>query len=463
MEKAVAVCDGQLEYLSFEQDTPSAREKSSKKGSMKSSTKSSKNNSKTIIITLTACFIVMSAVIAGYVYYQLPYRCVKDSVTIEAGEACPSVAEFLEWEYEEAFFVSGIDEGMELNHVQDYEVTVHLYHQDIATILHVTDTVAPKIQTRDKTIMFGETFEIEDFVEEISDVTDWEVSYQEEPAIQGGGIYTVMLVVEDEGGNITEAQAQLEVIEDITPPVIEGVEEITITVGESVSYKRNIVVTDDYDDAVQLEIDNSEVDTDTPGDYRVVYRAEDKYGNVAEVETVIHVKEVPKVVTGSGPSTNVPMTEEGVNAEADRILASITNSSMTQYEVLRAIYDWCHSKIAYVDGTSKSDWVEGAYAGLVSRRGDCYAYAMTAKCLLTRAGISNMDIQRVPYANKHHYWNIVDIGEGWHHFDTCRRSDGSTFFYLTDAELMAYSDKHTSRSYPNGTHYYDRSLYPEIP
>ena len=55
-----------------------------------------------------------------------------------------------------------------------------------------------------------------------------------------------------------------------------------------------------------------------------------------------------------------------------------------------------------------------------------------------------------------HYWNLIDIGEGWHHFDTCRRVDGSTFFYKTDAELMAYSNSH------DGTHNYDRSRYPDI-
>lgn len=408
---------------------------------------------------LAACLVIFLGLM-GYVYYELPYHCVKEAVTIEAGDLCPAVSEFLEWECENAYIVSGINEDMEFQHVQDYEVVIHLYHQDITTTLHVIDTVPPEIQTRDKTIMFGEPFEIEDFVESVSDITTYAISYQEEPQVQGGGIYTIALAVEDEGGNITEAEARLEVLQDVTPPVIEGVEEITITVGESVSYKRNVTVTDDYDDAVQLVVDNSEVDLDTPGDYTVIYRATDAYGNVAEVSTILHVEAVrvdPVVVE------RPPITEEAVNAAADSILAAITDPSMSQYEVIKAIYDWCHSKIAYSDGTSKSSWVEGAYAGLVLRRGDCYAYAMSAKCLLTRAGITNLDIERVPVGNSMHFWNLVDIGEGWHHFDTCRRADGSTFFYLTDAELMAYSEAHISTSYPNGTHYYDRSLYPEIP
>lgn len=54
-----------------------------------------------------------------------------------------------------------------------------------------------------------------------------------------------------------------------------------------------------------------------------------------------------------------------------------------------------------------------------------------------------------------HFWSLVNIGEGWYHFDCTPRKDVSTFFYLTDAELEAYSSTH------NGTHVYDKSLYPE--
>lgn len=408
-------------------------------------------------LVLIAAFALLIALAGGYIYYRLPYRCVRDFLVIEAGKECPSVEEYLKWKCDTASIVSGPDKDMEINHVGDYEIIIHLYHQNIATILHVVDSTPPVIRTRNKTIMFGETYAPDDFLESVIDNTDWKVSYKEKPDIQCGGIYPITLEVEDEGGNVTEAETQLEVIQDITPPVIEGVKELTVTEGGSVSYKKGVTVTDDYDDAVALEVDYSAVDTNTPGDYKVIYRAADKYGNVTEISTVLHVKKIPQAPNGT------PITEEMVNAEADKILASITNSSMSQYEVIKAIYNWTHGKIAYKDGTSKTDWVEGAYDGLVLRRGDCFVYAMTAKCLLTRAGITNMDIERIRVGNGMHFWNLVDIGEGWHHFDTCRRADGSTFFYLTDAELMAYSNTHTAPDYPNGSHNYDRTLYPEIP
>lgn len=420
-----------------------------------------KRGGKKVLAVMAICLVLLLA-IGGYVYYRLPQRCVKTAIFIEAGDACPAVADFLNWECGQAYIVSGISDDMDFRHVQNYEVVIHLYSQNVTTILYVVDTVPPRVQTQNKTIMLGEPFSLEDFVESVSDITDYEVSYQEEPDVESGGEYTIALEVVDEGGNVTHAHALLEVLQDVTPPEISGVEEITILVGESVSYKRNVTVTDDYDDAVRLEVDNSEVDVDKPGDYPVIYRATDKAGNMTEVATVLHVKApvVEKPAVGVGGEV---VTEETVNAAADQLLASITDSSMSQYEIIKAIYDWCHAKIAYVNGASKDNWVQGAYDGLVKKKGDCYTYAMTAKCLLNRAGITNMDIERVRVGNGMHFWNLVDIGEGWHHFDTCRRADGSTFFYLTDAELMAYSETHTGKEYPNGTHYYDRTLYPEIP
>lgn len=234
-------------------------------------------------------------------------------------------------------------------------------------------------------------------------------------------------------------------VRDTAPPVIRGVRGLTMTEGESISYRKGVTVTDDYDRNVALNVDASAVDTSKAGYYTVIYTAVDSSGNKASVSTTLHVKPVVPDMT----------PEEVVIAEADKLLAVILTNSMSQYEKAEAIYDWCHDTIAYTDDASKTDWVQGAYQGLVDQKGDCYVYAATARCLLTRAGIRNMDIEKIPDGSMH-YWNLIDIGEGWHHFDTCKRMDGSTFFYMTDAELMEYSNA-------NGkTHNYDRNLYPEI-
>lgn len=393
---------------------------------------------------VTALIVIAAA--AGFIWLCLPTFCVRPELTVEAGEKCPEVSGFLKWKNENAVFVSEINETSVMDGIGDYKVVIQVYGRKVESVLHVTDTVPPELVTKNVTIFGGESVRVEDFVEEVRDVTAVSLRFVKEPDCVTEGVNKVFLEARDEGGNISSAEVLLEVLYDKEPPVIRGVRELTMTAGGSISYKKGITVTDNYDQDVELIVDNSAVNTLQPGNYNVIYMAVDASGNRAVASTILHVL----------PVTVDTVTEEVINAEADKLLATIINDSMSQYEKAKAIYNWCHGKIAYSDGTPKTNWVQGAYRGIVERKGDCYTYAATAKCLLTRAGIKNMDIEKIP-AQSMHYWNLIDIGEGWHHFDTCRRKDGSTFFYKTDAELMEYSNTHGK------THNYDRNLYPEIP
>lgn len=397
---------------------------------------------------LVFCLFLLTAVI-GAVYLMLPALCVKKELTVEAGDPCPALSDFLNWESRTAEVVSGLNEDLNLNTVADYEVVIQVYGKEVSSVLHVEDTVAPTAVTKDKTIYMGMEIKAEDFIEEAEDVTAVTVRFEKKPDVNKEGVQEVVLLIADEGGNMTKKTASLKVSADSEPPVISGVEDLKVPVGGSVSYKKGITVTDNIDENVELQVDAADVDLSTAGTYEVRYKAVDAAGNEASASAKVHVE----------PVSVDNITEDLVNAEADKILASLFGDaagSMSEYDKAKKIYDWCHDRIAYLDGTPKTNWVQGAYRGLVDRKGDCYVYAMTAKCLLTRAEITNMDIEKIPTPTTMHYWNLIDIGEGWHHFDTCRRVDGSTFFYKTDAELMSYSNSH------DGTHNYDRSRYPDI-
>ena len=127
-----------------------------------------KRSGKKVLAAMAICLVLLLAV-GGYVYYRLPQRCVKTAVFIEAGDTCPVVADFLNWECGQAYIVSGISDDMDFRHVQDYEVVIHLYNQDVSTILYVVDTVPPRVQTQTKKIMLVDLFSLEDFVESVSD------------------------------------------------------------------------------------------------------------------------------------------------------------------------------------------------------------------------------------------------------------------------------------------------------
>ena len=150
---------------------------------------------------------------------------------------------------------------------------------------------------------------------------------------------------------------------------------------------------------------------------------------------------------------------EAVNQLADDALATIIKTGMTNREKAQAIYKYIQSHVGYISFSEKGDYIRAAYEGLATGKGDCYVYASVAKVMLTRAGITNMDIERIPEGDSMHYWNLVDIGDGhgWYHFDTTPRKDKTKFFLWDDASIKAYSDAH------NNCHNYDRSLYPDIP
>ena len=201
---------------------------------------------------------------------------------------------------------------------------------------------------------------------------------------------------------------------------------------------------DDHDKNIQLEVDISGVNTQACGEYPLLYIATDGAGNKAMVGVTVHIVE-----------RNV--SEAEMNRLADEVLAEITYAGMSPRQKMQEIYRWTHDSIEYVGSADKSDWVSAACEGFSLRRGDCYTYACVAKALLNRAGIENKDIQKVP-GNMRHYWNLVNIGEGWYHFDATPRPDQDLdLCYITDAVLAEYGAAHGS-----GLNKYDRNVYTDI-
>lgn len=251
---------------------------------------------------------------------------------------------------------------------------------------------------------------------------------------------------------------------DTEPPVIEGPHDMTVAVGMTLSYRSGVTAVDRVDGSVKLEIDASAVNLGESGEYPVVYWAVDKAGNRSETVVTVTVVEVSGVddddptvdVSGEDePAVELPpikeVTPEMVDEEADRILQKILSPSMSQWEQARAIYNYVHTRVKYTGSSDKSSWLMGAYVGFTRSRGDCYNYFACSKALLTRAGIPNVDLYRVG-GGTDHYWQLVNVGSGWYHFDACPHPNSYPLdsFLLDEMAVRQYTEKCT----PVRTNYY---------
>ena len=237
-------------------------------------------------------------------------------------------------------------------------------------------------------------------------------------------------------------------IVDTTAPVISMVSGILVKVGDTVAYKKAVEYSDNSSNALTLSVDNSAVDLQTPGEYTVSYTVTDAGGNTATIEVPLTVVEATS------------HTEEDVRDLALAVVEAVVDEKVSKYDNAKELFQWVHSNIRYqhAAGDRSSVWA-GAYEGLHDGAGDCYAFYATYSVLLTYAGIDNLCVARVSDSS-HHWWNLVNTGEGWYHCDASPRRNGDRYFCFmqTDAQVEAYT-----RAYPEKPDYYtfDASLLPE--
>ncbi len=367
-----------------------------------------------------------------------------ESLTIEAGSECPEEKKFLISDKATTVYPITDLSMIDTTRVGEYTITFGESKRLFYSKLIVVDTVAPTLVLHDVDAYLTSAVDQESFVSEAGDVSDFSLEFENKPDMTKEGVQEVSVIATDIAGNETKKTAKLTLQKDTEAPVIEGVRDLSILIGESIAYRSGIKVTDNCDTGASLNIDTGGANNKAEGQYTITYTAVDKAGNSAVATALLTVRPIS-------------YDQGTIDAMADAVLARIISDGMDNRSKLNAIYNWVRGNFAYVNHSDKTNWLKGAYEGFKYHRGDCFIYFATTKALLNRAGIANVDIQKMPGYRSMHYWSLVDIGEGWRHFDTTPRVGGGVFNYLTDAEMMSYSEAH------GNSHIYDRSLYPLVP
>lgn len=355
-----------------------------------------------------------------------------------------------------------------------YEVSVYFTGTDGVTKTYVSkitvkDTTPPVGTPVDVTLNIGEKADVLLFVRDVVDVTDVSLSFVKAPDTKKAGQQSVTLKLRDKGGNETLLNSILTVIDpssgatpvpqvtpeptptpyvDDVPPVIEGAQDINVYVGDSVSYKKGVTVTDNSGEEPELVIDNSQVKLNEIGRYPVFYSATDSTGNKTTVTVYVTVEEKPD---------DNKYSEATVKRRAAKIVDEIITPGMSETEKCVAIYKYVRNHMGYKESKDMDDVNKAAFIAMTDGIGDCYIYYSLTKVILDAAGLENQMVYIERANGTHHYWCLVHISSGWYHFDTVPRKAGGDFCLLTDAEILAYSKKHSS------SHAFDQSKYPATP
>ena len=327
----------------------------------------------------------------------------------------------------------------------EYPLVITVGNKDYSTVMEVLDRTSPSASPVSYTTEVGVVPDASRLVTDIEDVSEVTVSYYKEPDVSKGGVTEALVRLTDAYNNTTDIPVELRVTADEEPPVIEGAVDLEYFLGQSISYKSGITVTDNETANPKLTVDNSKVDTSAEGTYPVTYTATDDAGNVSSVTVNLTLKKKPKDY----------VDEETVYDLARKVLKDITNDSMTDMEVAFAIYQWTKTSIAYTGSSDKSSWVKGAYQAFTKQSGDCYNYFAAAKALYDVAGIENVDVVKSDTSHSSHFWSLINLGDGWYHVDCTPRRKVGYFFMNTDAELEAYSKNNKN------SHIFDTDAYPE--
>jgi len=374
---------------------------------------------------------------------------VKESADMEVGEEVPGAEVYLESENSTASYITDLS-TIDTAKLGSHTLSILVDEMEYEVTLNVIDTTAPTGTLQDLTDWTNKPFAVERFVIATEDMTAVTPSYQTEPDWTKEGEQTVSVRLTDEAGNTAVLEAKLTLEADTVAPVINA-GNISVKVGKNISYKKAITVTDNCDlpEDVELKIDSSAVNLKQVGEYKVICTAVDTAGNEAQKEITVQV--VPEQV--------LTYEQAEIDQMADAVLAKIITPDMTIEQKCRAIFDWVKKNVSYINNSEKGNWLRGAYEGFKLHKGDCYVYYATSRALLTRAGIPNLEIKKEKQdwtSQSNHYWNLVDIGGGWYHFDTTPRKDKTVFYMWTDAQLLEYSNSH------KGSHNFTRELYPAI-
>ncbi len=319
---------------------------------------------KKIIMTLLA-----STLIVGSMTGCGSTKLTKSSITIELGnEDAIKVSDFMDLSKDELKSAKLNTKDVNFFKEGNYKATISYKDKDYDIKVKVKDTVAPKITVSDKiTVQTNNPLHMSDIITNVTELSgNIDASFKDKPKSEstdstektdstestegsatgviavGGcnlkhndeitytksGDYDNTITVSDDNGNTTSVDIKISVID---APVINGISDKTVTVGDTIDYLSGVSASDGKgtDITGSIEVDSSKVDINTPGTYQITYKVTDSYGFSTGANCNITVNEKKEEVADntSDGNDNTTTSDKGNKKTTKKNKGSNSNTA----------------------------------------------------------------------------------------------------------------------------------------
>ncbi len=162
-------------------------------------------------------------------------------------------------------------------------------------------------------------------------INDKEIKEGEKYVFNEIGKYKIDVKLEyknEESVIINEKNSEINIMADSEKPVISGISDKTITVGDKIDLKAGITAEDSVDGKLDVTIEG-EVDNKKAGKYDIKVIATDKSGNKQEETFTVTVKEKKKTETAN-KTTNTTATNKTTNTNKNTKTNTTKNKEQTK-------------------------------------------------------------------------------------------------------------------------------------
>ncbi len=213
------------------------------------------------------------------------------------------------------------DDDLDMSKLGEYVVIYNIGKKDYELKVKVVDTVSPEFNVKDLEVFLGDKVDINDIVSDIKDETKTEVSFSKDYAFDKEGEHKIKVEVVDEANNKTKKEVIVKIVKDNEKPVLKGVRDRSVYINGKIDYLSGITAKDNRASDPKVTVDDSKVNLNKVGKYKVTYKVEDLDNNINEYDVNVVVMERPVNVTDDDPEKSIYLTfDDGPSYNTEKIL-----------------------------------------------------------------------------------------------------------------------------------------------